>query len=91
MKYRCRAAERFWTHFYRLSSAQKEAAREAWAIFRENPFDPRLRPHKIRRLSALYGRAIHAAEAGPDLRVVFFVEGDIVWSVDIGTHDVYRG
>jgi hypothetical protein len=24
------------------------------------------------------------------LRAVFFVEGDTVWSVDIGTHAIYR-
>jgi hypothetical protein len=29
MKYRYRAVERFWTSFYRLSSAQKESARKA--------------------------------------------------------------
>ncbi len=46
MKYRCRAAEPFWTHFYRLDDAQKEATRKAWRIFKENPFDPRLRTRK---------------------------------------------
>jgi hypothetical protein len=91
MKYRCRTAERFWTHFHRLNPAQKEAARKAWSIFKENPFDPRLNPHKIQRLSALYGRAVHSVEVGPDLRVVFFIQGDTAWSVDIGTHDIYRG
>lgn len=29
MSYRYRAVEPFWTHFYRLNPAQKEAAREA--------------------------------------------------------------
>ncbi len=90
MKYRYRTAERFWTSFYRLDADQKAAARKAWLIFKENPFDPRLRPHKIQRLSALYGRTIHAVEAGSDLCVVFFIEGDLVWSVDIGTHDIYK-
>jgi len=55
MNYRYRAVERFWTSFYRLSSAQKESARQAWKIFKENPFDPRLRTHKIQRLSEHYG------------------------------------
>jgi len=52
MKYRYRAVERFWTIFYRLSPAQKEAARKVWLIFKEDPFDARLRTHKIHRLSA---------------------------------------
>ena len=58
MSYRYRVAEPFWTHFYRLNDAQKEAARRAWKIFKENPFDPRLRSHKIHRLSSLYGCTI---------------------------------
>jgi hypothetical protein len=38
MSYRYRAVEPFWTRFYRLNDAQKEAARKAWNIFKENPF-----------------------------------------------------
>jgi len=56
MKYRYRAVERFWTSFYRLSPAQKESVRKAWKIFKEDPFDPRLRTHKIQSLSAHYRR-----------------------------------
>jgi len=58
MKYRYRAVERFWTSFYRLSPGQKESARKTWRIFKEDPFDPRLRTHKIQRLSAQFGRTI---------------------------------
>lgn len=58
MRYRYRAVERFWTSFYRLAPAQKESARRAWIIFKEDPFDPRLRTHKIQRLSAQYRRTI---------------------------------
>ena len=55
MKYRYRAVERFWTSFYRLAPEQKESARKAWKMFKADPFDPRLRTHKIQRLSAQYG------------------------------------
>jgi hypothetical protein len=34
---------------------------------------------------------IYAAEIGADLRVVFYIEGDIVVTVDVGSHDLYRG
>ena len=54
MKYRFVASEQFWGNFYKLPSEQKESARKAWAIFKENPFDPRLRAHKIHRLSAIF-------------------------------------
>ena len=91
MSYRYRVVEPFWTHFYRLNDAQKEAARRAWKIFKENPFDARLRPHKIHRLSSLYGRTVYAVDIEGDLRSTFYVEGNWIVSVDIGTHDIYKG
>ncbi|MDA1274599.1 MAG: hypothetical protein O2960_11195 [Verrucomicrobia bacterium] len=91
MKYHYRAVEPFWKHFSRLSVVQKEAARRVLPIFKQNPFDPRLRPHKIHGLSAQYGRTIFAVEIEADLRAVFYVEGNVVITVDIGTHDIYRG
>jgi hypothetical protein len=90
MNYRYRATERFWTNFYRLSPSQKDAARAAWKIFRVNPFDPRLRPHKIHSLSAHYGRPIHAIEIEGNLRCTFYIEGDTVVTLTIGTHAIYR-
>ena len=91
MNYRYRPTERFWQSFYHLSPGQKESTRRAWAIFKQNPFDPRLRTHKIHRLSAHYGRTIYAVEIEGDLRAVFYIEADCVITVDIGTHAVYRG
>ena len=91
MKYRFKPTENFWESFYDLPSRQKESTRRAWKIFKQNPFDPRLRPHKIHRLSAHYGRTIHAVDVEGDLRVVFYVDGDCVVTVDIGTHKIYKG
>jgi hypothetical protein len=91
MKYLYRAVERFWTSFYRLSPSQKESARRVWIIFKEDPFDPRLRTHKIQRLSARYGRTIYAVEIEGDLRSTFYLEGETVVSLTIGTHVIYKG
>ncbi|MBI3876084.1 MAG: hypothetical protein HY300_09050 [Verrucomicrobia bacterium] len=91
MNYRYRAVEQFWTSFYRLSPAQKESVRKAWQIFKEDPFDPRLRTHKIQRLSARYGRTIYAVEIEGDLRSTFFLDGETVVSLVVGTHDIYKG
>ena len=91
MKYRYRAVERFWTSFHRLSPAQKESARKVWLIFRENPFDARLQTHKIHRLSAVYGRTIYAVEIEGDLRSLFYLDGETVVSLIVGTHDIYKG
>lgn len=91
MKYRFRAVERFWTSFYRLSPEQKESARAAWEIFKEDTFDARLRTHKIQRLSAQYGRTIYAVEIEDDLRSTFYLDEETVVSLIIGTHDIYKG
>ena len=91
MNYRFKPPHQFWESFYALSSSQKDSARSAWEFFKVNPFDARLRPHKIHRLSARFGRTIYAVDVEADLRVVFYIVGDLVVTVDIGTHDLYRG
>ena len=91
MNYRFRAAKSFWCSWSRLSEIQQRAARQAFPIFKANPFDTRLRPHKIHRLSAQYGRTIYAVDIAGDLRATFYVEGETVWSVSIGTHALYKG
>lgn len=90
MKFRYRAAERFWTSFYRLSSKQKESARQAWKIFKEDPFDSRLRTHKIQRLSAEYKRTIYSVEIEGDLHSTFYLDGETVISLIVGTHNIYK-
>jgi hypothetical protein len=45
-------------------------------------------PHE---LSAHYGRTIYAVDIAGDLRATFCVECETVWSVSIGTHDLYKG
>lgn len=90
MKYRFRASHTFWRNFGKLPGDQQQKARKAFAIFTENPFDKRLRSHKIHKLSARYGRTVYAAEIEADLRVVFYLEVDTVVTVDIGSHQVYR-
>jgi mRNA-degrading endonuclease YafQ of YafQ-DinJ toxin-antitoxin module len=59
-------------------------------MFKQNPFDPRLRSHKIQKLSARYARAIYAAEIEADVRVLFYVERNTIVTVDVGSHDLYR-
>lgn len=90
MKYRFKATEAFWENFYRLPAGQKESARRAWQIFKQNPFDARLQPHKIHRLSALMKRTVHAVAIEGDLRAVFYVEGDSVVTFNIGPHEIYK-
>jgi mRNA-degrading endonuclease YafQ of YafQ-DinJ toxin-antitoxin module len=90
VSYRFRAAKSFRKALAKLPPGQKLAAKAAFRIFKENPFDPRLRPHKIHKLSAAYGKTIHAVCIEGDLRAVFYVDGATIWSVDIGSHAIYR-
>ncbi len=59
-------------------------------MFKQNPFDPLLRSHKIHNLSARYKVTIYAVEIEGDLRSLFYLDGNTVWSVNIGTHAIYR-
>jgi mRNA-degrading endonuclease YafQ of YafQ-DinJ toxin-antitoxin module len=90
MNYRFRAAKTFWRSWSKLSKEQQQAARQAFQVFKQNPFDPRLRTHKIHRLSAHFGQTIYAVEIAADLRAVFYLDSETVWSVSIGTHDIYK-
>lgn len=66
------------------SEKLKKRFNELLPIFIANPFDTRLRTHKLSgRLEGLYSFRIDY-----DLRVVFyFVDDDRAVFVDIGTHD----
>ena len=88
--YRYEAVETFWASFYALSPDQKVLVRAAWKIFKIDPFDSRLRTHKIHRLSALRKATIWSAVIDGDIRVIFFINGNVVTTLDVGTHDVYK-
>jgi Txe/YoeB family toxin of Txe-Axe toxin-antitoxin module len=85
-----RVVENFWENFYDLRPEQKASVRQAWAIFKVDPFDRRLRTHKIHKLSAHYGTTIYSAVIEADLRVVFRIDGDTVTTLDIGSHAIYK-
>ena len=90
MKYIYKASEEFWKSFYQLSPSQKASARYAWEIFKDDPFDPRLKTHKIHFLSSQANRVVRSVWIEDDLRSVFFISGNIVYTFDIGTHEIYR-
>ena len=89
MKYKFRASETFWREFYRLPAEQKDSVRKVRQVFRIDPFAASLRVHKIHSLSALYKRPIHSVVIEKDLRAVFYLDGDTVFTVDLGTHEIY--
>jgi len=90
LKYKFKASEQFWKIFNQLSPAEKASVRYAWGIFKEDPFDFRLKTHKIHKLSAEANRTIFSVWIEDDLRAVFFINGDTVFTFDIGTHAIYK-
>ncbi len=88
--YRFKASEAFWASFYGLDADQKRSVREKWEIFKKNPFDPALGSHKINRLTALHNTTVYAAKIEGNLRVVFKIIDDQVFTIDVGTHDIYK-
>jgi mRNA-degrading endonuclease YafQ of YafQ-DinJ toxin-antitoxin module len=60
------------------------------SIFKRDPFDPRLGTHRISSLSARYKKIIYSVMIEADLRIVFYIEDDVVHTLDVGTHSIYR-
>ena len=89
-EYQFKVSPRFRRNFHRLGSAEQAEARKAFSIFKEDPFDTRLRNHQIHRLSAVAGETVYSARVSGDLRVLFVIRGDVVMSINIGRHDIYK-
>lgn len=90
MAYSYKATRQFWRSYGKLSSSQQASAKKTWLIFKSDPFDARLRTHRIASLSARSGRTIYSVWIEPDLRAVFYMDGASCISIDIGTHSIYR-
>lgn len=90
MSFEFKASPTFWKAFHRLPEAQQVKARAVFKVFRANPFDPSLHAHKIEKLSARYGRTILSVRIEGNLRAVFYRDGNTIYSVDIGSHDIYK-
>jgi hypothetical protein len=90
MAYHYVAQPQFWRNFRGLPRQQWASVRRTWLIFKVNPFDPRLGTHKIERLSAIFSRTVYAVVVEGDLRITFYIEGDLVVTTNIGTHAIYR-
>ena len=85
-----KATHKFGRSYYALPQSQQRAAQRSWRIFREDPFAPSLKSHRIASLSRRYQFTVYSARVAADLRVLFCVHGDTVITLDIGTHDIYR-
>ena len=77
---------KFKQQFRKLRKEVKSAAIKREKIFRQNPFDPRLKTHKLHgELSEFWSFSINY-----QCRVIFdFVDENTVRFYNIGKHDIY--
>ena len=77
----------FFKSFQRLPRSIQAQAKKKDEWFRQNPFDRRLRTHKLKgELLGAWAYSINRR-----YRVLFrFLNGDEVIYYDVGTHDIYR-
>lgn len=77
----------FEKHYQKIPKIIKEAAKRKEKIFRDNPFDPRLRTHKLHGKE----RDVRAFWIDFKYRIKFiFLSNDEVLFLDIGTHEIYK-
>lgn len=89
-KYLFKTTPSFREALTKLNRHQKTSARKAFMIFKNDPFDARLHTHKIHGLSIKLRRTIYSVYVESDLRALFYLDGNVVVSLDIGDHSIYR-
>jgi mRNA-degrading endonuclease YafQ of YafQ-DinJ toxin-antitoxin module len=76
----------FEKHYRKLPKRAKEEAQQKELLFRENPFDPALRTHKLHGKD----KDAYAFWISHSWRIKFiFLDEDSVLFLDVGTHDIY--
>lgn len=87
MKIKIKVSPLFEKHYRKLPERIKQKAKEKEKIFRENPFHPILKTHK------LSGKEKECWAFWIDYvyRIKFiFIDDDGILFLDIGTHDIYK-
>ncbi len=80
-------SQKFIKEYKKLPKEVKLRAEEKETIFKQNPFDPRLKSHKLKgELKEFYSFSV-----AYNLRVIFHFEKNNVVGFDtIGTHAIYK-
>ena len=85
-----RRTARFRKSFLKLPRKQRESCFEKFRTFKSNPWHPSLGTHPIRVLSEKAGEPVYSVVIENDLRVLFVRRGNVITSLDVGNHSVYR-
>jgi len=80
-------SSKFAKEYKKLPKKIKTLAEEKEKIFRKDPFDPKLKTHKLLgKLKEYYSFSIDY-----QYRIIFeFNKKDIVWFHSVGTHEIYN-
>ena len=89
-KFEFKGTPEFFKALNSLSDSKRLLADEVFVRFKINPFDPALRPHRIHKLSSRFGGTVWSVTIDGDLRALFMVNGNVIQSIGIGTHDIYK-
>ncbi len=78
---------KFEREYRKLSLVTKKSAENKEQIFRKDPFDPRLKTHKLKgKLKDFLAFSID-----DKYRIIFeFVSKQEIWFHSVGTHDIYK-
>jgi hypothetical protein len=85
-----RRSSAFRRAFDDLTPQQKRAATECFKLFKNDPNDPRLNIHPIKKLSSRYRTMIRSITIEGDLKAVYRQDGNVFTSLDIGKHNIYE-
>ena len=79
--------EKFEREYRKLPREFQEIAEKKEKVFRNNPFDPQLKTHKLHGVL----KGFWAFSVNYKYRIIFeFVDGDTVRFYSIGDHDIYE-
>ena len=78
---------KFASEYRKLTLRVKKIAEEKEQIFRKNPFDPKLKTHKLKgNLKGFLSFSINRK-----YRIIFeFVNSNTVWFHSVGEHSIYK-
>ena len=80
-------SSRFASEYKKLPLRIKKIAEKKEQIFRNNPFDPRIKTHKLK--GSL--RGFFSFSINQKYRIVFeMIKSDIIWFHSVGDHSIYK-
>ncbi len=84
---RITVSPRFEKSYKSLPKRIKEKAKEQELLFRKNPFDPRLKTHRLTgREKEAWAFSINYSYR---IKFIFLTEDDVLF-LDVGTHEIYK-